>query len=213
MDLEETIKGRRSIRRYQDREIPTDTILKAISMAGWAPNNGNFQAWRFFVVKNRELIDRIADAVQSKVDLIASWPEAEEFRDTMNRHQAKCAFFRHAPVVIAVGMGGYQGPADRVLRKRGEGDPAAQEMIRNRKEISSRAQTIASAITLMLLSLHSMGLGACWLAGPMLARREISEMLQVPDGLELFAVVSVGYPAEDKEAGPRRPLEEIVTIL
>ncbi len=213
MELSEAVKGRRSIRKYQDRSVPTELILQAIDLASWAPNNGNFQAWKFFVIENRQLIHRIADLVQGRVDLIAGWPEAEEFRETMNRHQAKCAFFRPAPVLIGVAMGGYTGPADRVLRKRGEIDPDAREMILNRERISSRAQTIASATTLLLLGLHSLGLGACWLAGPMLARREIGELLGVPDGMELFNLVSVGYPAEVREPGRRRPLEEVVAIL
>lgn len=213
MELAEAIRTRRSIRKYQDREVPTELILKAIELATWAPNNGNFQAWKFFVVRNQDVIERIGDVVQSKVDLIASWPEAEEFRETMDRHQAKAAFFRQAPVNIVIGMGGYQGPADKVLRRRGEVDPAAEEMIRNRREISSRAQTIGAATMLLLLALHSFGLGACWLAGPMLARREISDILGVRDGLQLFAVVAVGYPGEEREGGPRKPLQEVVQII
>lgn len=213
MDLYTAIKSRRSIRKYQDREVPLDMILQAIELASWAPNNGNFQAWQFYVVRNREVIHRIADLVQAKVDLIASWPEAEEFRETMDRHQAKAAFFRAAPVLVVVGMGGYQGPADKVLRKRNDTDPAAQEMIHNRKEIASRAQTVAAATMLLELAFHSMGLGSCWLAGPMLARREIAELVGAPEGVQLFNIVSAGFPAEEKEARPRRPLEELVKVI
>jgi len=85
MNLEDVIKARRSIRKYQDREVPTSLILKAIELASWAPNGGNYQPWKFFVVKNPELIQRIADTVQAKVDLIASWPESGPFGDTMPR--------------------------------------------------------------------------------------------------------------------------------
>ena len=213
MDLEEAIKSRRSIRKYQDHEVPVDMILKAIELASWAPNNGNFQAWKFFVVRRRDAINKIADAVQAKVDLIASWPEAEEFRETMDRHQRKAAFFRSAPVLVVIGMGGYQGPADKVLRNRDPSDPAAQEMILNRKEISSRAQTVAAATMLLELALHSVGLGSCWLAGPMLARKEIAEIVGAPEGVQLFNVVSVGFPAEEKVGAPRKPLEELVQVI
>lgn len=213
MKLEDAIRGRRSIRKYQDRDVPIELINKAIELASYAPNNGNFQAWQFYVIKDKSVIDRIADLVQSKVDLMAGWPEAEECREVMCRHQEKCAFFRDAPVNIVIGYGGYAGPADKVLRLRGEGDPEACEMIMNRAKIASRAQTVASAITLMSLALHSYGLGSCWLAGPMVARKEISEILQAPKEIELFAMVSVGWPAEEKEAAPRRPLEEIVRVI
>lgn len=213
MAVEEAIRTRRSIRRYQDRDVPTELLLKAIGVACWAPNGGNFQPWKFYVVKNRELIGRMADAVQAKVDLMATWPEAAEFGDTFQRYRRNAAFFRSAPAVIAVAMGAYQSPADKVLRRRGETDPAAREMIRNRAEVASRTQTIAGATAYLLLALHDLGLGACWMAGPMLARREIERMLDVPSNLELFALVPVGYPAEEPTPGPRKPLEEVATVL
>lgn len=65
----------------------------------------------------------------------------------------------------------------------------------------------------LLLALHQEGLGACWMAGPMLAKREIEEILGVPDDMGLYALVPVGYPLEIPKAGPRKPLEEVVTIL
>jgi len=213
MEFEQVVRGRRSIRKYQDREVSTDLILKAIELATWAPNNGGFQAWKFYVVKSREVIDKICDAVQAKVDLMASWPEADEVRETIDRHQAKCAFFRPAPVLIVVGMGGYQGPADKVLAKRDSSDPDAQQMIADRKATASRAQTVAAATMLLELAIHSLGLGSCWLAGPMLARKEIAELVGAPDDVQLFCVVSVGYPAEEKVAAPRKPLEEVVKFI
>ncbi len=213
MELAEAIRTRRSIRRFQDREVPTELILKAISLACWAPNGGNYQSWKFIVVRNRELIGRIADAVQAKTDLIASWPEAREFDDTVKRYQAHAAFFRSAPVLIGMAMGGYQSAADRVLRRRGEQDPDAREMIQNRAGVSSRLQTISGATAYLILALHSLGLGTCWMVGPMLARTELEQMLQVPSGMNLFALVPVGYPAESPEPGPRKPLEEVVQVI
>ncbi len=213
MELAEAIRGRRSVRKYQEREVPTETILKAIELACWAPSGGNFQPWKFFVVKDRGIIHRMADAVQAKVDLMATWPEAAEFGNTFQRYRANAAFFRHAPAVIAAGMGGYQSAADKLLQRRRESDPDARQMILNRAEISSRVQTIAGATAYLLLALHEQGLASCWMAGPMLARREIERMLEVPEGIELFALVPVGYAAEAPAPGPRKPLSEVVTVL
>ncbi len=213
MELEQVLTRRRSIRKYQDREVPTSLVLKAIELASWAPNGGNYQPWKFYVVKNREMIRKMAHEVQAKVDLIASWPEAEPFGDSIERYRRNAGFFRAAPTVIAVAMAGYQSPADRVLRCRGESDPAAAEMLSNRAEVQSRIQTIAGATAYLLLALESFGLGACWMAGPMLAKRELTEMLDVPSGLDLFALVPVGYPAEEPVARPRKPIEEIARVI
>jgi len=213
VELEEAIKNRRSIRKYQDKDVPTELIMKAISLACWAPNGGNFQPWKFFVVKNRQVIQRMADVVQAKMDRMAQWPEVGEFGERFEQYRRNAAFFRSAPVVIGLAMGDYQSPADRVLRRRGNRDPEAREMIENREAVSSRIQTIAGATATLLLALHSLGLGACWMAGPMLARRELEEMLGVPADMGLYALVPVGYPAEAPAPGPRKPLDEVVRTI
>jgi len=64
-----------------------------------------------------------------------------------------------------------------------------------------------------MLICETVAAGLLGMAGPMLARREISEMLEVPPEVELFALLPVGYPAEEPTPGPRKPLEEIVRVI
>jgi nitroreductase len=67
-----------------------------------------------------------------------------------------------------------------------------------------------AAVENLLLSAHAMGLGACWL-GEILARRtDVEAALEVPDDLELVALVTVGRPAPRERTGVRHPLEKIV---
>lgn len=68
--LAKLIRTRRSIRRWQDRPVPDELILRAIDLATWAPNGGNYQPWQFLVIKNRSLIQKMADVVQAKAELI-----------------------------------------------------------------------------------------------------------------------------------------------
>jgi nitroreductase len=213
MELIEAIKTRRTIRKYQDRKVPVELVKQAIELACWAPNTGGFQSWKYYVVQDADVINRIGDAVQKKVDLIASWPEAETFAEAMTRQQAKCASFRTAPVIVALGMSNAIGPAEKVLRLRGEQDRDAAEMTANRALISGRGQTIGAAATLLSLALYHLGLSSCWLAGPMLARREIEQLLGVPGDEALFAIMSIGYPAETPEPAARKPLDEVVRVI
>lgn len=213
MELIEAIRSRRTIRKYQQREVPLDLVMKAIELACWAPNNGGFQAWRYYVVADPAVINRIGDAVQKKVDLIAGWPEAEKYAEGMARQRGKCAFFRAAPVIVAMAMNDSAGPAEKVLRLRGAEDRDAAEMMANRATISVQAQTIGAAATLLSLALDHLGLGSCWLAGPMLAKREIEQMLGVPGDESLFAIISIGYAAEAPEPKERKPLQEVVRVV
>ncbi|MBP2017494.1 nitroreductase [Symbiobacterium terraclitae] len=212
-ELFELVRTRRSIRRYRPDDVPDEMLQRAIELATWAPSGGNFQPWRFTVVKNRELIGKLADAVESRSRLMASWPESEPYRAHADRWVVTSAFFRHAPACIAVQVGAYQSVADRLLAARGEGDPAAREMIEWRRFGSSRIQTIGGAIMLLLLALHQQGLGACWMAGPLQAKAEIERLLGVPEGWDFVALVPVGFPAEEREGAPRKPLSEVVEVI
>ncbi len=62
MDVLEAIKGRRSIRRFQDREIEKEKIDLLIEALIWAPSAGNLQARRFFFVTNPEIKRALSEA-------------------------------------------------------------------------------------------------------------------------------------------------------
>ncbi len=66
------IMSRRSIRRWQQKEVPEHLLTRAVELATWAPNAGNFQNWRFYIILNEETRKAIADAVQVSADKIAS---------------------------------------------------------------------------------------------------------------------------------------------
>lgn len=209
-ELERLVKTRRSIRRYRETEVPDEMLLRAIDLATWAPNGGNWQPWQFWIVKNRDVISRMADAVDARSRLMASWPEAEPFREHAERWVRVGGFFRSAPACIAVLVGGYQSIADKLLDARGADDPQAREMAEWRRFGASRFQTIGGAVQTLLLSLHQQGLGACWMAGPQQAKREVEEILGVPSDWDFAALVPVGWPAEEREGQPRKPLEQVV---
>ncbi|KEO84489.1 nitroreductase family protein [Tumebacillus flagellatus] len=211
-ELLQLIATRRSIRKWTDQEVPDELIHQALTAATWAPNGGNFQPWHFVVVKNRELIQKMADAVQEKTLLMASWPEAEPFREHVERWKTSSDFFRTAPACIAVYMGDYRSIADRLLAARGREDADAAAMQDARHLGSSRLQTIAGAIMQMLLMFHAQGLGAVWMAGPQQAKQEIEAILPPVEGMDFVALVPVGYPAQERTL-TRKPVEEVSTWL
>ena len=62
MSLLEIIKNRRSIRRFQDKEIPEDIVDKLIEALIWAPSAGNLQARKFYFVFNQKIKEQLARA-------------------------------------------------------------------------------------------------------------------------------------------------------
>jgi nitroreductase len=58
-DIEELVKGRRSIRQWKKQEVSDELLEKAVELATWAPNGGNYQGWHFTVIKRKEVIERL----------------------------------------------------------------------------------------------------------------------------------------------------------
>jgi nitroreductase len=62
----------------------------------------------------------------------------------------------------------------------------------------------------MMLTIHALGLGGVWLGEILKERKKVEQLLDVPKGCELMAVVALGHPAEQKGPGTRLPLDEVI---
>jgi nitroreductase len=211
--LAELITSRRSIRTWLDKPVPDDLLVRAIELAAWAPNGGNQQNWLFFVVQDRTVIGRIANAVQARSVHVASLPEAAELGESLARMLKRSDFFRSAPAVIAVATAGYRSPLDQLSAALRTPDPVVEEMMRWRHVANTRIQSVAAAIAYLLLVLHQMGLGAVWMTGPMQAKGDLEKILDIPEGMDLVALVPVGYPAERPTVRERKPVKDVVRII
>lgn len=59
-DMLKFLKERRTIRRYADKMVPDEEIEMILEAGRWAPSASNLQPWKFIVIKNRELINKIS---------------------------------------------------------------------------------------------------------------------------------------------------------
>lgn len=59
MDLLEIIKGRRAVRRFQEKPISLEDLRKIIEAAIWAPSGGNIQPWEFILITKKKNIEKI----------------------------------------------------------------------------------------------------------------------------------------------------------
>ena len=80
MDAIECIKTRRSVRSYEDKDIPRPVIEDIIDCARLAPTARNEQPWEFVVVTNKDKLKEIADATdhgpfiaESAASVAATW--------------------------------------------------------------------------------------------------------------------------------------------
>jgi nitroreductase len=75
MDVYQTIKLRRSIRAYRDRDIEKEKLDKILEAARLAPSASNRQEWKFIVVKNKDTREKLAIAASNQ-SFIAKAPIA-----------------------------------------------------------------------------------------------------------------------------------------
>jgi nitroreductase len=62
MDVFEAIKGRRSIRAFERRDVSDEDVARLIDAAMWAPSAGNIQPWEFVIVRKPDAKRRLVEA-------------------------------------------------------------------------------------------------------------------------------------------------------
>ncbi|ATW27742.1 nitroreductase family protein [Candidatus Formimonas warabiya] len=210
--FEALVKKRRSIRKWLDKKVPEQDILKAIELGGYAPNGGNSQSYHFYIVSNETKIKEIALAVEQKMRLIASWPEAAPLQGQLEQLIKSGKILEKAPALVLVCFKTGESSFDHLLDSRPLDENAVKTKEALRKS-NSKLQSAAAAINTMLLAFHIMGLGALWMSGPVRAKEEIEKIVGIPENLDFIALIPVGYPAEEPAMPPRKKVEEITTIL
>jgi len=59
MNVQEALQNLRSIREYKEKEVEEEKIHKVLEAARLAPSALNKQPWRYVVVRDKEMIDKI----------------------------------------------------------------------------------------------------------------------------------------------------------
>lgn len=205
MELKKTIFERRSIRSFTEETISNAEISELIEAACWAPNAGNQQMWHFVVVKKKEIMEAMAQAVVDKFDQISA---QLGYTHELDGNKGNALFFAQAPVTIAVFMRPYESKVNDALRKL-EYSPLEIQRLRGQADL----QSIGAAIQNLLLLAHAKGYGACWMCAPLVASREIEKILGVEEPWQLKALIPLGKPAVQVGQSKRKELAEVLTLL
>jgi len=65
LDFMEIIKGRRGIRRYQDREIPEEDLNQVLEAIRWSPSWANTQCWEVIVIKDSAIKQKLQETLST----------------------------------------------------------------------------------------------------------------------------------------------------
>lgn len=203
MEFKEVAFKRTSIRNFTADNVPVDDLQEMVKLAGTAPSVNNSQPWKFYAVTNKDLMNRMADAISAK---ISELPENQSRISGHVKQQTEwfATFFKDAPAVIALATSGYES----VLEKGVNLNHEKINELRNHPDI----QSIGAAVQNILLAAVDMGYGACWMSAPAMAADEIDHILSVDSNYHVAAFVAVGKPQADKEPKNKKPLGEIFEL-
>jgi len=192
----QTIRNRRSVRRFSARDVPDELISILLQAANEAPSAHNQQSWKFIVVRGAKK-QELAQLVTAKSAIFPK-PAA-----ALLRMAARSII--SAPVIVAVANTG------DLIEHGTQLFSISKEMARDFFR-TMEIQSSAAAVENMLLAATSLGLTTVWLGILFLIKDDILQFLGEPKG-EFMAVVPVGY-AERPATGPQKqPFEVKVKYL
>lgn len=192
----ETIRNRRSVRTFSDRDVSEEQIEILLRAANDAPSAHNQQPWRFIVLKTdkRQELAQLVTARSSEFPRPAS---------ALLRMAARSIL--SAPVIIAVA-------------NTGELIEHGTQLFKVEKEMAydffrtMEIQSSAAAVENLLLAATSIGLATVWLGILFLIKDEVRELLGEAKG-EFMAVIPVGYGSHPGKSPQKQPLEMRVRYL
>jgi nitroreductase len=182
MELMEAITGRRSIRKYTSRPVDDETLNTILEAARQAPSWANSQCWRFVVVRDENLRNRLADTAIEVTTGKAN--RGVEAMRVVPVAIVACAQMRKAGYYVKGGKGPVTDKGDWYM------------------------YDVALAMQNLTLTAHAMGLGTVHIGA--FDAIKVAEILGVPEGFVVVSMTPLGYPDESPNPRPRKELAEIV---
>lgn len=112
MELYQGILSRRSIRKYVQKPISDEIIEKLLRAAMAAPSAGNCQPWRFIVLTDHKVMDRIPVfhphakmLEQAAAAIVVCWNKDEELADGYGIQDGSAAMQNILLAAHALGLG------------------------------------------------------------------------------------------------------------
>lgn len=203
----EWMQTRHSVRNFTQQPVDREILEKLLQAASSAPSASNRQPWRFAMVSSASLRAKIVEAVRRRAEqmkaIIAQGHHAEDYGNYGDFfHEPLCC----ASVIIIPQFRPYPDLIANLLIS-GGADPA---QFHTASTMQAERCSTSAAVMNLLLQAHAFGLGACWMAGPMIARDEISALLDIQQPWQMLGAIALGYPAPPlPDTKPRKSQDKV----
>jgi coenzyme F420-0:L-glutamate ligase/coenzyme F420-1:gamma-L-glutamate ligase len=195
----ELLRGRRSVRQYQNTPVPHELVEQVLEAARWAPSPHGRQPWRFAVLSNQEHKVRLADSMGQtwQKNLEMDGQDAEIIQLRLEKSRLRIL---NAPVLILPCL--YLEDLDQYSDEQ-----------RQKDEQIMAIQSLGAAIQNMLLMAYDLGLDGGWMCAPLFCPEIVCQALDLDPRLIPHALITLGYAAADPKRRERLPLSSLVVYL
>jgi nitroreductase len=210
--LFEAMYSARSIRKLSPDPVPEELITRVLEAATQAPSGGNAQDWVFVVVRDPELRQKIGAIYRKGSDIAAKIYAARgraahqseaQYRRFMSSGQWLWDHLAEAPVILVVCAKQRAQPAREALPP--EIDYDAELAYADR----IRGASIYPAVQNILLASRALGLGTVLTTNHLRCEAELKALLGIPDEVNTFALMPIGWPLQNFGPLTRKPVREV----
>jgi nitroreductase len=213
--LFEAIYSARSLRRLKPDPVPQELITRILDAAIRAPSAGNAQNWEFVIVRDPELrrglglIYRKASDIAEAVYAARGRPPHltdQQFARMLKGGAYLWDHLGEAPVLLT--------PCQRrpVLPPREALPPHIAAHYDSEFAYADRIRgaSIYPALQNILLACRGLGLGTVITTNHIRCEDEVKALLGIPDTIDTFALMPIGWPLDKFGPLNRRPLSEVI---
>ena len=179
MEFKEVVKSRRSCRAFEPDPVPQNQLAAIMEAGQWAPSPMNALPWQYIVITDAEVKAQIREVCEAaKQAVLDQGGPGFAAKYDMN-------FLEEAPVIIAVVF----DPA-----KKGLGDFFNQK--------HGALQAASACVQNMMLAAAEFGLGTLFFTW--FDPQKMQAVLNIPDNLEMAAIIPIGKPRGEMKPPPRK---------
>lgn len=195
-ETENVILKRRSVRMFKKEQVPEFMIKRILETGRFAPSAGNYQPWKFVVIRDPEILEGITETVVKTSRRLSFLLDYKRPGFSWLRPLAELIIRSKKNELHPTPFGALSLIANRQLDLFHDA-PTVILIFKDVRGVSNPDLDCGIAGQNMVLSAHSMGLGSCWVGFAKLAfdnTRKWKKKLGISFPYKFASSLAVGWP-------------------
>ncbi len=190
MDLQDLVRTRRSERKFRKGKVPDTKLMAILDSARWAPSYRNSQPWHFLVLFSKEDLEFLSEIYTESYLKLAENIDNEEKKQIISMEKMLREEINFANFLVI--------------------------LLADKSKSPSWPVDLSLAAENMMLMAHYLGLGSSFIdltfsrISKFFRKDEVRERFNIPEGIEIFAMIPFGIPDGETKVPGRKSLSDIV---